>query len=92
MQLDNLPPCAGAKFSIEVGKRLIHQKGTWLADQGAAQCHALALAARKFGGAAVQEVTQTQHFRRLLHLSVDCAAALGMGGHQVAQQRHPLQA
>ena len=55
-----------ALLGVQVGKRLVHQEDAHLADDGAADGHALALAAGQRPGQAVQVIRQAQDLRRLV--------------------------
>ena len=50
MQLDELGPHMGAELGVEIGERLVEQEHLWLADQCAAERHALLLAAGELRG------------------------------------------
>ena len=71
MQADELEAHFGAQLCIEVGERLVEQEGLWIPHDGAAQRHALALAAREGRGPALHQRRQTEKLRGLLHLGVD---------------------
>jgi hypothetical protein len=64
-----------AELGVEVRERLVHQEDVGLADDGAGERHALALAARKLGRAAVEEVGQFHHRGR----AHDALAVFGFG-------------
>ena len=54
LQLDQLHAHGGAQLGVQVGQRLVHQEHAGLFDHGAGQGDALALAAGKVRGLAVQ--------------------------------------
>src|SRR5262245_12499641 len=55
------------KLGVEVGERLVQQENGWLADDGARQGHALALAAGKLARLAVEQRADTQQRSRPFH-------------------------
>ena len=55
MEKPQLGPRIGAEQRIQVRERLVEQERARLADDGAAERDALALAARELGRAALQE-------------------------------------
>ena len=71
VELGDLRAHLHAQFGVQVGQRLVHQKHLWLAHDGAAQGHALALAAGKRGGLAVEKLFDAEDLRRLAHAAVD---------------------
>ena len=60
-----------AQLGVEVGQRLVHQEHRGLADDRAAERDALALAAGKLLGLAVEQVRQLDRRRRLADALVD---------------------
>ncbi|MCY1366601.1 hypothetical protein D9M69_535050 [compost metagenome] len=64
-----------AQLGVQVGQRLVEQEQLRVARQRPAHGHALALAARELGRAAVQQVLDLQHARHL----VDALVAIGLG-------------
>ena len=75
MQVADLGAHGHAQLGIQVGQRLVEQEQLGLAHDGAADGHALALAARELCGLALQQLVQPQQRGRLLHLAFD----LGLG-------------
>src|SRR5579885_718667 len=71
MQLGDLQPHLHAQRRIEVGERLVEQEGLRLAHDGAADRHALALAAGELARLAVEIVGEVQDLGGLLHLLTD---------------------
>ena len=61
MQPLDLGPHVDAQLGIEVGERLVEQEQLGPAHQRAAHGDALALAARKLRGLAVEEMADLQH-------------------------------
>ena len=70
-QLDQLCPHLVAELGVQVGQRLVHQQDLRLPDDGAADSHALTLAAGKGLGLAIQIFRNVQNLRRLLHPLID---------------------
>src|SRR4029450_9776347 len=66
--MEVLDPCAygNAQLRVEVGERLVEQENRRLPDDGPAESHPLALAARKLLGLAVEETRDLQDLRGLL--------------------------
>ena len=56
-----------AELRVEVGERLVHQVDDGVAHDGPRQRHALLLAARELGRAALEQRAQLQPLRRLPH-------------------------
>ena len=75
VQPGQLHPHVHAQRSVQVGQRLVKQKHLGLAHNGAANGHALALAAREFFGVAPQQLAHAQGLSGLVHL----LRALGFG-------------
>ena len=71
MQGADLDACLHPQLGIEVRERFVEEKGGGIADDGAAHGDALALAAGKLAGLAVEEVRQAEGFRRVAHGGVD---------------------
>ncbi len=67
---DDLRPHLVAQLGVQVGERLVHQEHLGITDDGAADGHALALAARQ-GVLALQVLGDVQNLGRLPHLLVD---------------------
>ena len=67
------------KLGVQRAERLVEQKRHRLADDGPAQRNALAVAARKSGNRAVQQVFDPQDARRLLDPSLDVARQHALG-------------
>ena len=75
------------QLGVEVGQRLVEEEDARLAHDGAADRHALALAAGELRGAAVEQRVETQKLRR----GVDLALDLGTRGADVFEaERHVL--
>ena len=70
MQLGELDAHLHAQRGVEVGQRLVEQEDLGLAHDGAADGDALALAAGKLLGLALQQLVELQDARRL----GDCAS------------------
>jgi len=70
-QLDQLCPHLVAELGVQIGQRLVHQQDLRLPDDGAADGHALTLAAGKGLGLAVQILRDVQDLRRLFHPLID---------------------
>ncbi len=87
VQFGNVGAGLHAQFGVEVGERLVEEKHLRLADDGAAEGHALALAAGELARLALEHVGQAEHFGRFLHAPVDFgpgnAAQLEAEGHVV---------
>ena len=62
MQFGDLDPHLHAQLRVEVGQRLVEQEDLRVAHDGAADRHALALAARKLPGLALEERLELQNF------------------------------
>src|SRR5665647_3121498 len=60
-----------AQLCVEVGERLVHEKGLRLAHDGAPHGDPLALATREGARLALQEVLQAEHLCRVAHPPVD---------------------
>ena len=71
MEPGDLKTHFNAKRCVQVRQRFIEQEGTWLANNGAADGHPLALSTRKRLGAPVEIFVQLQHFSSRIHLAVD---------------------
>ena len=65
VQLGDLGARLHAQLGVEVGQRLVHQEDLRLAHDGAAQGHALALAAGELLGLAGEQVLNAQDAPRL---------------------------
>ena len=63
VQLGDLEPHGAAQRRVEVGERLVEEEGRGLADDGAADRDALALAAGELAGAALEVVGEVEHAR-----------------------------
>jgi hypothetical protein len=61
LQILDLRPGRDPQLGIEVRQRLVHQEDVRLAHDGAGERHALALAAGKLRGLAVQEIVKFDH-------------------------------
>ena len=70
-QLDDLRAHLVAQLRVEVRERLVHQQHLGASDDGAADGHALALAAGERLGLAVEELSDVEDFGRLAHATVD---------------------
>ena len=70
-QLDDLRAHLVAELGVQVGQGLVHQEDLGLPHDGAADGHALALAAGQSLGLAVQILGDVQDLSGLLHLLVD---------------------
>jgi hypothetical protein len=80
-----------AQPGVEVGQRLVEQERARLAYEGAADRHALALAARQRGGLARHELLKPEHPPHLGHAAVDLLArraALAQPERQVLAHGH----
>ncbi len=64
LQRQDLAPHVGAKLCIEVRQRFIHQADRRLGDDGAAECHALLLAAGQLAGLALQQMSDAEDLHR----------------------------
>ena len=71
VQLLQLDTRLAAQLGVEVGKRLIEEEDLRAAHDGAAQGHALALAAREGARLALQEVVESEDARGVAHPRVD---------------------
>ena len=71
MEALDLGPHLHAQLGVEVGERLVHQEYRRVAHQGAAESHALLLAAGKFARLALEQVRHVEHPRRFPDLPVD---------------------
>ena len=67
MELGKLRTHLGTKLGIQVGKRFVKQEDPGFPHDGAAQCHALPLAAGKSLRLAVQQMGDVEDFGRFLH-------------------------
>ena len=70
-QLDDLRAHLVAQLCVKVRERLVHQQHLGASDDGAADGHALALAAGERLGLAVEELGDIKDLRRLAHAAVD---------------------
>ena len=70
-QLDDLGAHLVAQLGVQVGQRLVHQEHLGVPDDGAADGHALALAAGQGLGLALQILGDVQDLGGLPHLLVD---------------------
>ncbi|MNY36611.1 hypothetical protein D3C86_1711140 [compost metagenome] len=61
----------GAKFRIEVGKRLVHQEGCRRTHQRPGERHTLTLAAGKLRRLAIQQMRDLQRLGRLFNGGID---------------------
>ena len=61
----DLRPHLHAQLGVEVGERLVHQEYRGVAHEGAAQSHALLLAAGKFARLALEQVRHVEHLAPL---------------------------
>ena len=75
LQRQDLAPHVGAKLRIEVRQRFIHQADRRLGDDGAAERHALLLAAGQLAWLALQQMPDAED----LHRARQPARALGCG-------------
>ena len=64
-------PHLHAQLGVQIGQRLVHQKYRGVAHQGAAESHALLLAAGEFTRTALEQVRHVEHSRRFPDLLVD---------------------
>jgi hypothetical protein len=64
VEADDLAAHFHAQFGVEIGKRLVKQKSLRLLDDRATDGDALALAARKLRGPAMEEMRNLQNVRR----------------------------
>ena len=71
VQLRELDARPGAQPGVEVGERLVEQEHVGLADDGAADRHALALPAGKLRRLAVEQMRHLEDLRRHLDALVD---------------------
>ena len=79
MQLAQLSDHDLAQFGVEGTERLVHQEAFRAADDGAAERHALAVAAGEPGDRAVEQVVDAQEFRGGLDLAADLGAGRALG-------------
>ncbi len=63
-----------AQLGIEVGERLVHQKGARIAHQRPAERHALLLAARQLARPALEQVHDVEHLGGVHYLLFDLGA------------------
>ena len=71
LQADDLAAHLDAQLGVQVAQRLVHQEDARVADDGAAQRHALPLAAGELARPAVQQALDVQHRRDFMHALVD---------------------
>ena len=71
VQLLDLHPHLHAKLRVEIGQRLVEEKNLRLADDGAADRDALALAAGELPGSAVEQLVDLQNFGGLRDAPLD---------------------
>ena len=74
MQLLELDAHLHAQLGVEVGQRLVEQEDLGVAHDGAAQRHALALAAGELARLALEQFADAEDLGRLLHALVDLGA------------------
>ena len=60
LQREDLAPHLGAKLGVEIGERLVHQAHRRFRDDGAAERHALLLAAGELAGPAVEQMADAE--------------------------------
>ena len=77
----------GAQLGVEIGERLVHQKGRRRPHERPGKCHALALAARKLCRLTVEKMGDLQRFGSLADADVDLLER-GGGCRHPADQRH----
>jgi hypothetical protein len=91
VQLADLQPHLHPQLGVQVGQRLIEQEDLGLAHDAAPHGHALALAAGKLAGLAVEQVAQLENLGGVANAAVDFvhvhAAHLEAVGH-VLVDRH----
>ena len=84
VKLDQLGAHAGAQLGVEVGERLVEEEGCRVADQGAAERHALALAAGELAGLAGEQLADAEQARGLAHPGRGLGAAVAADPHAEA--------
>ncbi len=92
MQLLDFDPHLGAQLGVEVGQRLVHQEDGGPADHGAAERHALALAARQLAGLAAEQGFDLQRPRHAQDIGGDVRTDPRRAGEKTADQRQALPA
>ena len=70
-QLGKLDPGAHAQRCVEVGQRFVEQEDLGPFDDGAADCHPLALSARQLARLAVEQCTDFQRSGGILDQDID---------------------
>src|SRR5688500_3929423 len=70
-QRGDLPAHLDPELGVEVGERLVEQEDLGMPDDRPPQCHPLALAAGELLRLPVEQLTDTQQLRGLLHPGVD---------------------
>ena len=71
VQFLNLEPCLGTQFGVQVGQGFVEQEHLWLAHDGAAHGHALALATGQLTRLSLQQLRQLQNRCGLIHSGFD---------------------
>ena len=71
MQTGDLASHRGTQLGVQVAQRLVQQEDGRVADHGTAQGHALALAAGKRLGLALEQVLQIEDLGSFVHTLVD---------------------
>ena len=71
LQLDDFGAHLHAQRRVEVGERLVHQEDARLAHDGAAERHALPLAAGQFLRPPLKDAFDAEHLRGLAHAVLD---------------------
>ncbi len=71
VELDDLGAGLDAQLGVEVRQRLVEEEDGGLADDRAAQGHALSLAAGECAGLALEQVFDAQNRRRLVDARLD---------------------
>ncbi len=66
-----LGPHLDTQFRVQVGERLVHQEGLWVAHQGAAEGNALRPTAGELLRAAFEQMAKLEEFGGLVDASLD---------------------
>ena len=90
MQVGDLGACMHAQLGVEVRQRFVHQERLRMAHHGAAERHALALAAGQLPRSALQQLRDAQHARDRIGLVRDRAASCGGARQDTPDERQPL--
>ena len=90
MQVGQFGAHLHAQLGVEIAERLVEQEGRGMADHGAAQRHALLLAARELAGFACQQLSDIERLGGLGHFARDAGAGGARAGQQRTQPRQTL--